>query len=77
MHDRQLLCQAQPARVGGGVEGGQVGEDIYKLYIIKGSSLELREDIKIKNTLQFGHCPNVGGGEVYPCPNFFDTFLTN
>ena len=27
MHDRQLLCQAQPARVGGGVEGGQVGED--------------------------------------------------
>ena len=37
---------------------------------------QLREDIKTKNTLQFGHCPNVGGG-VYPCPNFFDTFLTN
>ena len=36
----------------------------------------IREDIKIKNTLQFGHCPNLGGG-VYPCPNFFDTFLTN
>ena len=37
---------------------------------------EVREDIKTKNTLQFGHCPNLGGG-VYPCPNFFDTFLTN
>ena len=38
--------------------------------------VHVREDIKTKNTLQFGHCPNVGGG-VYPCPNFFDTFLTN
>ena len=37
---------------------------------------EIREDIKSKNTLQFGHCPNLGGGGgVYPCPNFFDTFF--
>ena len=36
--------------------------------------MPLREDIKTKNTLQFGHCPNLGGW-VYPCPNFFDTFF--
>ena len=27
VHDRKLLGEAQPARVGGGVKGGQVGED--------------------------------------------------
>ena len=28
----------------------------------EGANNRLREDIKTKNTLQFGHCPNVGGG---------------
>ena len=31
--------------------------------------LNLREDIKTKNTFQFGHCPNLGGG--LPLPEFF------
>ena len=57
----------------GGTEEDIVGDESF---IQLGYPFELREDIKKKNTLQFGHCPNVGGG-VYPCPNFFDTFLTN
>ena len=37
-------------------------------------SSQLREDIKTKNTLQFGHCPNVGGGGL-PLPEFFWHFF--
>ena len=33
----------------------------------------LREDLNLKKTFSFGHCPNKGGG-VYPCPNFFALF---
>ena len=39
------------------------------------SKINIREDIKTKKTFQFGHCPSVGGGGVYPCPNFLDTFF--
>ena len=28
-----------------------------------------------KKTFSFGHCPNKGGGGVYPCPNFLALFL--
>ena len=28
-----------------------------------------------KKTFSFGHCPNDGGGGVYPCPNFLALFL--
>ena len=36
----------------------------------------LREDICSKKTFSFGHCPNVGGGGGYPCPNFLALFST-
>ena len=30
----------------------------------------LREDLNREKTFSFGHCPNDGGGRVYPSPNF-------
>ena len=36
----------------------------------------IREDIRRKKSLTFGHCPKVGGGGgVYRCPNFLALFL--
>ena len=36
---------------------------------------DVREGVNGKKTFSFGHCPNDGGGGVYPCPNFLALFL--
>ena len=49
------------------VENGQILKDV--MGATWAIDTNLREDIKTKNTLQFGHCPNLGGG--LPLPEFF------
>ena len=43
---------------------------------------EVREGLNEKKTFSFGHCPNKGGGEGLPMPEFFgplsrSAFLVN
>ena len=47
----------------------------WHLHVVPVYPLSLREDINRKKTFSFGHCPNVGGGGLNPCPDGLGHFF--